>query len=81
MKEDEEKGERIFAKVKKKDEEKARTLRQGIDTFKKKYNFNLTIPDKFEITLKKKTRFKSFYRSLIIPGWGQRYSDVFDGPV
>lgn len=37
LREGEEKGERIFAKVEKKDEEKARTLREGINAFKKEY--------------------------------------------
>lgn len=37
LKEGEEKGERIFARIEKKDEEKARTLREGIDAFKKEY--------------------------------------------
>lgn len=34
---DGESGERIFARIEKKDEEKARTLREGIDAFKKEY--------------------------------------------
>lgn len=37
LKDGEEKGERIFARVEKLDEEKARTLREGIDEFKKQY--------------------------------------------
>lgn len=38
LKDGEEKGERIFARIEKKDEEKARTLREGIDAFKKEYS-------------------------------------------
>lgn len=38
LKEEEEIGERVFARVERKDEEKARTLREGINTFKKKYS-------------------------------------------
>ena len=37
LKDEEEIGERVFAKVEKKDEEKARTLREGINAFKKRY--------------------------------------------
>ena len=38
LKEEEEVGERVFAKIEKKDEEeKARTMRQGINAFKKTY--------------------------------------------
>ena len=37
LKNDYEVGERIFARIEKKDEEKARTLREGIDAFKKEY--------------------------------------------
>ncbi|MFH0831292.1 MAG: hypothetical protein V1886_00275 [archaeon] len=37
LKDREEKGERIFARIEKKAEEKSRTLREGIDTFKKEY--------------------------------------------
>ena len=37
LKEGEEKGERIFARVEKRDEEKARDLREGIDAFKEEY--------------------------------------------
>ena len=37
LKEGEEIGERVFARVKREDEEKARTLREGINAFKKKY--------------------------------------------
>lgn len=37
LKGDCETGERIFARIEKRDEEKARTLREGIDAFKKEY--------------------------------------------
>lgn len=37
LKEGEEKGERIFAKTERRDEERARSLREGIDAFKKQY--------------------------------------------
>ena len=37
LKDEEEIGERVFAKIEKKDEEKARTLREGINAFKKRY--------------------------------------------
>ena len=37
LKDKEEIGERVFAKVERKDEEKARTLREGISAFKKRY--------------------------------------------
>jgi hypothetical protein len=37
LKEGEEIGERVFAKIEEKEEEKARTLREGIDAFKKEY--------------------------------------------
>jgi hypothetical protein len=37
LKEGEEVGERVFARVEKRDEEKARTLREGINAFKKKH--------------------------------------------
>jgi len=37
LKEGEETGDRIFARIEKRDEEEARTIRQGIDAFKKEY--------------------------------------------
>ncbi|MEZ5359004.1 MAG: PEGA domain-containing protein [Candidatus Zixiibacteriota bacterium] len=47
--------------------------REGYETYRSTSYFSETQNAQLDITLKKKTRTKAFFRSAIIPGWGQRY--------
>lgn len=47
--------------------------REGYETYKSTSYFSESQNSQLDITLKKKTRTKAFFRSAIIPGWGQRY--------
>ncbi|MCK5127764.1 MAG: PEGA domain-containing protein [candidate division Zixibacteria bacterium] len=48
-------------------------MREGYETYKSVEYFSETQNAQLDIVLKKKTRSKAFFRSLIVPGWGQRY--------
>ncbi len=50
-----------------------RVARDGYETHKSTAYFSSTQFSQLDIELSPKTRFKSFIRSLVIPGWGQRY--------
>lgn len=47
--------------------------REGYETYNSTSYFSEAQNAQLDITLKKKTRTKAFFRSAIIPGWGQRY--------
>jgi hypothetical protein len=47
--------------------------REGFETYKSVSYFAESQNSQLDITLKPKTRTKAFFRSAIIPGWGQRY--------
>ena len=46
----------------------------GYDTYKSRVTLDPITPQTVNVSLKKKTRFKAFSRSLFIPGWGQKYT-------
>ena len=50
-----------------------RIQRDGFETYSSVYYFAEAQNAQLDITLKKKTPAKAFFRSLVIPGWGQRY--------
>jgi len=47
----------------------------GYEKFKTEVFLRADQPMNLDVTLKPKTRLKALYRSLIIPGWGQAYSE------
>ena len=49
--------------------------KKGYETYKTDLLLDPTRQQEVTVTLSKKTRLKAFARSLIIPGWGQRYGD------
>jgi len=49
--------------------------KQGYETYKTSLFLQPGIPRSLNVSLKQKTRFKSFTRSFFIPGWGQSYTD------
>ena len=52
-----------------------RVTMKGFENYKTSLLVDPTRPMVVDVQLVPKTRFKSFARSLFIPGWGQRYSD------
>jgi len=71
LKEGEEKGERIFARVEKSEEERARTLREGIDEFKKQYKEQGEILEE-DVVYKKD--------STTVPNWVKSMDNGKKGP-
>jgi hypothetical protein len=49
--------------------------RHGYENYKTKVVIDPSKPLQFDVTLSRKTKFKAAIRSLVIPGWGQRYGD------
>jgi hypothetical protein len=49
--------------------------RHGYETHKTRLTLDPSRLMEIDVNLTPKTRFKAFARSLIIPGWGQRYTD------
>ena len=49
--------------------------RYGFEEYKTRLLINPSLPMEISVNLKPKTRFKASLRSLLIPGWGQRYFD------
>jgi hypothetical protein len=48
-------------------------VREGYEKYRTKTYFSEAQTSQLDITLVPKTRTKAFFRSLIIPGWGQKY--------
>jgi hypothetical protein len=48
-------------------------VREGYEKYRTKTYFSEAQTSQLDITLIPKTRTKAFFRSLIIPGWGQKY--------
>ncbi len=49
-------------------------IKYGYETYKTRVTLDPNTPQTVNVSLKKKTRFKAFARSLFIPGWGQKYT-------
>ncbi|MFH1701386.1 MAG: DUF5683 domain-containing protein [Candidatus Zixiibacteriota bacterium] len=47
--------------------------RDGYEKYKSTEYFSETQPARLDINLVKKTRTKAFFRSIVFPGWGQKY--------
>jgi hypothetical protein len=54
-------------------EYKVEVLRDGFESYRSKAYFSESQQSELNVRLVPKTRVKSFLRSMIIPGWGQRY--------
>lgn len=53
---------------------KIEVIRRGYESYKSVAYFSESQKAQLDIKLKRKTRTKAFFRSLIFPGWGQRYN-------
>jgi len=49
--------------------------KRGYEDYKARYKFKPGLNQRISISLRKKTRVRAFLRSVIIPGWGQHYTD------
>jgi len=49
--------------------------RHGYENYKTRLVIDPSKPMQFDVTLSRKTKFKAAIRSMVIPGWGQRYGD------
>lgn len=47
--------------------------RDGYEKYQSTEYFSESMPAQLDITLVKKTRTKAFFRSVVFPGWGQKY--------
>jgi len=47
--------------------------REGYERYRSELYFSSTQPSQIDISLVPKTRAKAFFRSVLIPGWGQKY--------
>ncbi|MDZ7368169.1 MAG: DUF5683 domain-containing protein [candidate division KSB1 bacterium] len=52
-----------------------RAAKPGYETWEADYVFNGRGDDKLSIKLTPKSRYKALWRSMLVPGWGQAYSD------
>ena len=52
-----------------------RAKKWGYETYTGLYEFRPGVSQRISVNLTKKTRSRAAFRSLILPGWGQRYSD------
>jgi len=52
-----------------------RAATPGYETWEADYVFNGRGDDKLSIKLTSKSRYKALWRSMLVPGWGQAYSD------
>lgn len=49
--------------------------RYGYENYRTKLMIDPSKPLQFDVTLSRKTKFKAAIRSMVIPGWGQRYGN------